>query len=209
MIQSLEELDKALYEIVLSRMEEIGDNDSGAYSYYGHRIKELKCAFISYEWWLPHVIQEARPDHVVYAGSGFGYLAFALAMLGIPVHCYEGDQTRFNTLLAIRDRLSGQIPNVQQLVTATNSKFPDINLQLPAGRNLFLTANLGAKTTSEVRDSILDEFKKFDCVIVCERLFCGTYGTDEERLAMRNRIFEKYPSTRQEFKEYFARFDAI
>lgn len=209
MISSLNELNDALFQHTSSIIKEMGVNESGAYSYYGTRIDQNLGALSSYEWWLPQIIQEIRPSHVTYIGSGFGYLAFALAMAGIPVHCYEIEKNRYNTLVKIRDALTDQIPDVKTLVQATFDRFPNTDVTLPQGRKLFISTNLGARTPPEVRDGIIAEFPNFDHVILCERLFCGTLETEDERAALREVIQKTYPSTRQEHKEYFVQLDRV
>lgn len=77
---------------------------------------------------------------------------------------------------------------------------------LSEGRNILLFGNLGAWVPDDVRDKIIGTFELFDAVILCERLFCGTFDEESERQALQELIVKRTGAKRSPLDLHFASY---
>jgi hypothetical protein len=176
-MEILDEVGAEFLRLVAERIAAMGEDESGAYSYYAHRARQ-GYAFAPYERKL---FEELKNETAVFhAGIGFGQLTVALSKAGVRCVGFEGERRRSQGAKEISDAISpyevrfGFYPTALSVDDETDA--------------VLLFTNVGAGWKPEVESAVIDTFPRFKRVILDLRLFGTTREDSADREALRLRI---------------------
>lgn len=196
------DMNQVLHQLVNRRVNELGELSSGAFHFYAARLAGGRM-MMSYDCWLPPYITGLSPSSVTYAGCGFAFAGFALALRGIKVCAIERDERRYGGLNYLFEELSRTFPMISENFSPRYGLFPEAADPAAPGE-LLLFCNFVARLPPEMENAIMATFPSYGAVILSERLFGAVRNSEDDREALAAKLIAATGAPRLPLREHFA-----
>lgn len=163
-------IDAILVPALSARIAEMGEDDSGAFDYYGTRVRAGHL-IADYDRAIARRMREVGLPRIVHeVGGGLGSLTWLLAAIGVDATCIEHNRRRHLGAVALAETLAVAEPETGRRLHVLKASFPHESID-PAGATVIAT-NLVFTTTAEKRAAMIEAFGRYDEAIIDIDRFC-------------------------------------
>lgn len=176
---AVEQLTELLLPAMRARVAALGEEGSGAYNFYGSRLRQ-GIAFLPYEVALLDALVAAklpvaRIDDV---GCGWGQFVLLLAWCGARSLGYEYDAQRYLAACHFLETLAPTAPALR-LASFSRKRFPPRALGFGARDRLVITTNIVTDLADQVEQRTIRGLRRYRYAVVNLDRFCRMRGPDD------------------------------
>ncbi|MGH6980329.1 MAG: hypothetical protein ACREFC_03905, partial [Stellaceae bacterium] len=176
---AVEQLTELLLPAMHARVAALGEEGSGAYNFYGSRLRQ-GIAFLPYEVALLDALIEARlpAARIDDVGCGWGQFVMLLAWCGARTLGYENDRLRYATARELLETLGNEASAFRR-VSLSRRRFPPRVIGLGVENRLVITTNIVTDLADEVEQRTIRGLRRYRYAVVNLDRFCRMRGPDD------------------------------
>lgn len=173
---AVEQLTELLLPAMRARVATLGEEGSGAYNFYGSRLRQ-GIAFLPYEIALLEALIEARLPvaRIDDVGCGWGQFVLLLAWCGARSLGYEYDVKRYPTACHLLETLRVAAPALR-LASFSRKRFPPRVVGFGTENRLAITTNIVTDLADEVEQRTIRGLRRYRYAVVNLDRFCRMRG---------------------------------
>ena len=186
-----EALNAEMLQAFQTRIETMGEKESGAYGYYAARVEKGDVLY-QREWALANKIHDVAADATIHEiGPGAATLAIACASLGHSCVGLERDARRAGAAAALTQACGAVDAEIPKRLRILNERFPsDLldGLRKKARRSLVATTNFISSTPESQEAALIESVGRYDIAVIDLCSFRVRRNDEAERADLRDRI---------------------